>query len=368
MNLRFWHPCLPAIWLMGCLHLADKGTPSAQAGAAAPARAATLVSTAPATVTDPATAEARVVVRRALVFLERDGDWWMTGGPGVPGGGKCVSCHVVTFSLWSHREAERAGVPIAKDRIGNLEKRAFGHFVERPSKAHSVTWSQLLLARERSGPNEEARSRWREVREKIVADQEKEGYWEAGGQFPQQQRPERESDAVATMWTLLAMDTPGDQPPSVAESRKRAWGWVKTLPAGESNEWLLTRLLVERQLGTARTAESFLTRLLERQHPDGGWSWLADPGKKAPSDALSTGQALYALRLAGLGPDHPSVRKAVDYLVRNQQEDGTWIVASKLISTRTEGGKIEYIYKYWGTAWATIGLARTLHSAPTPAE
>ena len=354
MKARFRLLCLSAV-SVGCLHSADRGSRSPSAVAATPAPAV------PATPDVRAAApDVRAAVQRALVFLERDGDWWMTGGKGVPGGGACVSCHVVTFTLWSHREAERAGVPTQGDRIDALEKRAFGHFADKPSKAHSVTWTQMLLARERPAANDETPGRWRDVQEKIVADQEKEGYWTANGQFPQQRRPERESDAVVTMWTLLAMASLESPAPAVADSRKRAWDWVRTLPPGESNEWLLTRMLVERQFGAGKTAESLLARLLEKQHPDGGWGWFADPNKQAPSDALSTGQVVYALSIAGLPPQHASLRTAVEYLVRSQGQDGTWIVPSALISTRADGGKIDYIYKFWGTAWATIGLARTL--------
>jgi hypothetical protein len=115
---------------------------------------------------------------------------------------------------------------------------------------------------------------------------------------------------------------------------------------------------VERQLGDPRTAQGFLDRLLREQHADGGWGWLA----KDPSNALSTGETLYALAAAGLGNSHPAVRRGISYLLNTQKVDGTWTTPSRLISDKG-GGKIEYIYKYWGTAWATIGLARTLPDA-----
>ncbi len=135
--------------------------------------------------------------------------------------------------------------------------------------------------------------------------------------------------------------------------------WLRTQPEGMSNEWLLARLLVEDQLGTAPAAAGLRARLLDRQQADGGWPWLAGPARQA-SDALTTGQALYALRLAGLDGDHAAIRRGAAYLMRTQRPDGAWIVPAKLVSTRDEpGGKIEYIYKFWGTAWATIGLARS---------
>jgi hypothetical protein len=338
----------PLSWLaafaflgIGCLHAAERVVPAAPP----PPPAATI----------PAPA----AIQRALVFLERDGAGWMAG-KGVPGGGGCVSCHHVGFALWSHRESERAGLSTARPGIRDLEDRALDFFQRKPSKAHTVSWSQLLLGREMSAGSEAARKTWRQVQERIVAHQEKAGHWEANGQFSGQLRPRPESDAVVTMWVLQGLGTFDDLAPPIRESRDRAWAWVRTQQSGTSTEWFLARLLVERQLGSAAAAEGFLARLLAAQQADGGWSWLARVGN--PSDALTTGQSVYALRLAGLAADHAAIRGGVDYLLRTQKPDGTWIVPSQLISGKG-GENLEYIYKYWGTAWATIGLARSLMGA-----
>jgi squalene-hopene/tetraprenyl-beta-curcumene cyclase len=111
--------------------------------------------------------------------------------------------------------------------------------------------------------------------------------------------------------------------------------------------------LLEHRMGHAVPAESFLKTLLAQQQPDGGWSFVPGGG----SNALSTGETLYALRVAGLAPTHPALRAAVGYLLRTQGADGTWAVPATAFS-RKDSESRRYIYRYWGTAWATIGLAR----------
>jgi hypothetical protein len=268
----------------------------------------------------------------------------------------------VGFALWSHREAERAGLPIPSEKIAALEKQGHDHFTERPSKAQPVAWSGMILGRDLRAHGEEASARRRAAEESLAGQQEADGQWKAAGQFPTQKRPEWESDAVATMWTLLALATFDDLAGPIRAGRDRAWKWLKESRAGEGNEWLVTRLLVELRMGEAKEARSLRERLVGQQRPDGGWSWR--PGD--PSNAYSTGESLYALALAGVGSDEPAIRRGVDYLLATQKSDGTWTTAKELVSNKG-GKKTDYIYLYWGTAWATIGLARTL-GAPSRAE
>jgi hypothetical protein len=341
-----------ALLVLSCLHAADRA-----------GRAPAKVTAAPAAVTAPPAArtnaapDARTAVQRALVFLEKDGVDWMNGRAQVQNGEGCVSCHHVGFGLWSHREAQRAGIPIAAGRIDALEKQAHDFFAQNPGKGEPVPWSQLLLGRETAGKNQLTRIAWPSIHAKVVEDQEKAGHWEAGGQFPSQRRPRAETDAIATMWILLTFSSFDDLAAPAVASRARALSWIQASPPGESNEWLLTRLLVERRLGDPGAAQRLRDRLLAQQQGDGGWGWRP----REASNAYSTGQSLYALALAGLPPTDTALRRGVDYLLATQQADGTWIVPSKLTSKK-ESARRDYIYKYWGTAWATIGLARALHS------
>src|SRR4051794_5908249 len=78
---------------------------------------------------------------------------------------------------------------------------------------------------------------------------------------------------------------------------------------------------------------------------------------------LPTGQVLYALGVTGRDGQDPSVRRAWGYLLASQAEDGSWAVPTAAISVSTRPPRVsrtDEVYTYWGTAWATIGLLRTL--------
>ena len=59
--------------------------------------------------------------------------------------------------------------------------------------------------------------------------------------------------------------------------------------------------------------------LLGRQNLDGGWGL-----ELGQSDALATGQTLYALRLAGHGDGEPAIERGTAWLVKHQGKDGAW--------------------------------------------
>ena len=64
-------------------------------------------------------------------------------------------------------------------------------------------------------------------------------------------------------------------------------------------------------------------RILSLQRESGQWALPFDP--KQPEVEFQTGQALWALAAAGVGADHPQVRKAVEYLLNRQQPWGGWL-------------------------------------------
>jgi squalene-hopene/tetraprenyl-beta-curcumene cyclase len=81
--------------------------------------------------------------------------------------------------------------------------------------------------------------------------------------------------------------------------------------------------------------------LLARQNQDGGWGLDA----KA-SDALATGQTLYALRLAGHGDGEAAIERGTSWLVQHQRQDGSWHTY-----TSNQGGA-----EKGETMWAVLGL------------
>jgi len=131
--------------------------------------------------------------------------------------------------------------------------------------------------------------------------------------------------------------------------------WLDAAEPGHTTEWLLLHMLVAREADRTRSAEDDEATLLARQNDDGGWGWSSD----GPSDALTTGQVLYALDRTGSRAARAALERAVTWPIAAQRADGTWSVPSRLISSEPTERK-DCVYTYWGTAWAVIGLGRAI--------
>ena len=159
---------------------------------------------------------------------------------------------------------------------------------------------------------------------------------------------------MSTAWTMLALGHVGAWK-QASEELDVARAWLGRGEAGRTLEWIAVTLLRAHAAGDVAVAKRWYERILADQNDDGGWGWQAGE----PSNAFSTGQGLYVL--ATIQPrrgDEPAMRHAVTYLLETQDSQGRWDVPSARISAHAEASR-EVIYDYWGTAWATIGLARS---------
>ena len=298
----------------------------------------------PAAIPNSDAPDAVTAIRSSLRYLEEDGDRWLEGEVWVQDGEGCVSCHHVGYALWSHREAERAGVPFPTDGIDDLRRRAID-FLAQPRKTRLVSATQMIMA-EAHSENDLTY---------IRGDGKQAGHWRARGQFPSQKRGEEEGDDVASLWALAALATLEPLDGETEARRARALEWVARAERGISNEWTAARLIVAFQQEEDERVSALLGEILATQNEDGGWSWLEED----PSNPFSTGHTVYALGTVGGDRARDALRRGVVYLLENQQADGTWETPSKLISTKPSEKK-DYIYRYWGTAWASLGLSRAL--------
>jgi squalene-hopene/tetraprenyl-beta-curcumene cyclase len=359
----------------------------------------------------------RSAVERSLPYLEKEGVAWIQKRD-------CLSCHQVTFMLWAHLEAMGKGIAMDRRKLaewaqwsqvestaqrvrfkltdsiletlkvdgmspdiaaklapfaakpelkGGLKESALVKELAKSLSAEELskhranilqhaarekgdgggldTMTQLLLT---GAYGDADRQFVASTRDRIVELQQTDGSWKPGGQLGRMNRSEAEAAATTTMWTVIALDAAGA---TDAVSRGRAF--LKDEPPGRTIEWLAARTLFEERLGEPESLAGFLEQLRGRQNPDGGWSWV----QGLESDALATGQALYALGASGAS-DSVGLRRARKFLVETQAPDGSWFVspaAETAPGSKPERNKrLEPIYRYWGSAWATIGLARTL--------
>jgi hypothetical protein len=70
--------------------------------------------------------------------------------------------------------------------------------------------------------------------------------------------------------------------------------------------------------------DPIINDLLQRQNPDGSWHNIGINDNAPGGDLQFTAQALTRLGYLGLGPDHPAVRRAADFIFSLQQPDGSW--------------------------------------------
>ena len=154
-----------------------------------------------------------------------------------------------------------------------------------------------------------------------------------------------------TAWIALALGT--DPTTKSKPVRDRALARLAKAERGVSTEWLVVRLLLAVQSGAKQETATWQARLLDAQRPVGGWGWLVDE----EANAFGTGMAIYALRQAQLPADHAALQKAVGWLVKSQDEDGSWPVPG---TKKKAKGRVVETATYWGTCWATLGLLATL--------
>lgn len=152
---------------------------------------------------------------------------------------------------------------------------------------------------------------------------------------------------------------PKDHSAELAERIDKAKQWlIKAEP--KSSEDRASRLLGLKWVGADPT--SAVAPIVSDQRPDGGWSQSPD----TQSDAYATGQALYALHIAGGIPvTDPVYQRGVQFLLRTQDSDGSWFVAKRAISANNyfdagfPHGESQYA-SFNGSCWATLALLETV--------
>ena len=203
---------------------------------------------------------------------------------------------------------------------------------------------------------EEAR---RELTAALVKTQAADGSWAAAAQFKSQQRPVDEAIEVCTQWAVFALAANPTPTPAAHEALSRARGRLELHDAAMSVEHLMLRAMLARHAGDETTAARLTDELLKLQHADGGWGWLKD---RAESDPFTTGEVLYGLSYLGRDGRDPAIRKAWRYLLNRQDADGKWPLAANTISASKKADRKDgdYIYTYWTTGWAVVGMLSTL--------
>jgi hypothetical protein len=195
------------------------------------------------------------------------------------------------------------------------------------------------------------------------------GSWE----FTFKRVPMQSSFFSTTALAVHALRTYGPRAHAaeVEDRIRRAKAWLLTTPT-EVSEDRSFRLLGLKWAGASREVrQKAIDELRVEQRPDGGW-----PQTPAlQSDAYATGQALYALHVAGGIPvTDPLYQRGIQFLLRTQDEDGSWFVnkrampANNYFDAAFPHGQSQYA-SFNGSCWATLALLQAIeHSQPGPSR
>ena len=305
------------------------------------------VAAAPEAAGDRSEAEA---VEAAIALLEMQ-------SPNFIKRGGCNSCHNQNLPAAAAALARERGIKAPKT-IAQIPLEALERSPERAMN-HAVTGASVLyelfgFAATGRPPDEYTDS----LVHYLKRIQEKEGYWASGrGNRP----PLSSDDFITTALTVNALKVYSPEAER-ADTKKRLALAARWLEAGKplnSQERAFHLLGLKWAGGNDGVIEHGIKLLAATQRPDGGFPQLPTMG----SDAYATGQALYALHLAGgMETSNAVYQKGVRYLLRTQAADGSWHVKTRALPLQPyfESG-FPYGQDQWisaaGTSWASMALA-----------
>jgi len=156
---------------------------------------------------------------------------------------------------------------------------------------------------------------------------------------------------------VLQVYGPPAHGPEMTAHIDRARRWLLANQAKETHDQ------VYRMLGLRWTrSDNALVRrsaetLKREQNADGGWTQL----RGMNSDAYATGIVLVALHEVGMPVTDPVYKRGIDYLLRTQEPDGSWLVHTRAVPQNVyfesgfPHGKFQFI-SYAGSCLATMAL------------
>ena len=288
-------------------------------------------------------------------------------GPAFASRTRCISCH--------HQSLPSVAVTLAANRGARIDRTLASH----PTKTTldvwgrsrenllvgncsvfgflgNITYGLFGLAEEDVAPSPETDA----VTSCLSGLQKPDGSWEGGDTRPPLAGGNPFVYTALAVRGLTVYAPPGRRQETTSRVARAREFLRKGVPSDTQEEAF--KLLGLVWAGASRREISTqVRRVIALQHADGGWSQL--PTMRA--DAYASGQALYALRVAGQAASSAAYRRGVQYLLRSQLGDGTWYVRSRAIGFQPyfdagfPHGRDQFISAA-ATAWAVIALTHAL--------
>lgn len=300
-----------------------------------------------------------------------------TGMKSFVGQTQCVSCHHQGLGVMTLGVAQQRGFAVDKDLVGSYLKQVGEDGKRSGPSIHlalqdkdvaktipavdigdlcigaGYIFGGLIANDVPSNPG------LQEMAQFLTTQQMPDGHWGFGmNREPIQSSPVTTTALVAQ---VLRAYGPAGSSEQTSEALNRAKHWLLTTPT-PTTEDKAARLLGSMWAGASREERAkALQELRAAQRPDGGWT--VDGG--AGSDAYATGMALYALHVGGgVSTNSPVYRNGVRFLLRMQDEDGSWYLNKRCNPANTyfDAGFPHGVSQYasfGATCWATMALMQS---------
>ena len=270
----------------------------------------------------------------------------------------CNSCHSQDLPSAAVGIARARGIGVPKE-IPQLAEEMNGETQERlmdliAGSIGGMGWEMFDRSMNHAGPDAYSDA----TVHYLKAMQSPEGYCKG----PDGRRPPMGTgDLQNTALAIYALKTygPAAERAETGAALKRAAAWLGNVQPSTTQERAFHLLGLAWVNAAPAAIESAAHALAASQRSDGGWNQLPGMG----SDAYASGQALYALNVAGKMPASDTVyQKGVRYLLRSQAADGTWHVMTRSIWVQPyfdagfPYGQEQFISAA-GTAWASMALS-----------
>lgn len=279
----------------------------------------------------------------------------------------CVSCHqqylpmtAIGFAKAAGRAADKPAEEALLEMVRRDNTNSYALLSEatfHPEPAHGTGYALLGMSAEKvpASPATDA------MIHHLLMVQGKDGQWHNNLPRP----PLQTSDVGATALAAHALAVYG--PPALRDEIQArlasARRWLRQVKPENTEERAYQILGLAWAGEPASKLKKFAAALEREQRADGGWAQLP----KLKSDAYATGQALYALHLAGHKNTSASFQNGLRYLLASQRADGAWFAARRAFPfqpTMNSGyahGRDSWISASAGS-WAVIALSAALES------
>jgi hypothetical protein len=165
--------------------------------------------------------------------------------------------------------------------------------------------------------------------------------------------------------SLTAIPATGDKA-EIAEKLRRARQWLLRVDARSAEDRAM-KLMGLVWSGAARSdVDAAIQKILAAQRDGGGWAQRDD----MQPDAYAAGIVLYALHVAGVSATDDAYVKGVRYLMRNQYQDGSWLVRTRAYPTQPyfetgyPFGNNQFL-SAGAASWSALAIAYTLPDPQT---